>query len=169
MAISAAPTAKTRPLCDLDANDAADAGETTTKRISRRTLDRRLRRLGRKLRTVMIMFDDVAKAAHIDDIATKTKTGRRGSRAGSNARRRLRGKDGRFLAEQSREGVKDENPSPVDGHRHEEAEMTVADKGSRGDGAAGFCEDNDSHRVCALQQIRQKKKKKSWKERICVV
>ena len=116
MATSATSTARTRPLCDLDANEAADARETTAKRISRRTLDRRLRRLGRKLGAVIIMFNDVAKAAQIDDIATKTKTGRRGSRAGSNARRRLRGKDGRFVAEQSREGVKDENPSPRSGN-----------------------------------------------------
>ena len=109
---STTPTAGTRPLRDLGANTAADARETTAKRISRRTLDRRLRRLGRKLSTVMIMFDDVAKAAQIDTVAKKTKTGRRGSRAGSNARGRLCGKDGRFIAEQSREGVKDENPSP---------------------------------------------------------
>ena len=101
VATSATSTARTRPLCDLDANEAADARETTAKRISRRTLDRRLRRLGRKLETVMIMFNDVAKAAQIDTIAKKATTGRRGSRAGSNARRRLRGKDGRFLAEQS--------------------------------------------------------------------
>ena len=98
VAISATPTAKTRPLRNLDPHDAADAKEAAAKRISRRTLDRRLWRLGRKLRTVMIVFDDVAKAAQIDDITTKTKTGRRGSRAGSNARRRLRGKDGRFMA-----------------------------------------------------------------------
>ena len=91
VATSTTPTAGTRPLCDLSENDAADARETTAKRISRRTLDRRLRRLGRKLSTVMIMFDDVAKAAQIDTIEKKTKTGRRGSRAGRNARRRHEG------------------------------------------------------------------------------
>ena len=107
--------------------------------------------LGRKLETVMITFNDVAKAAQIDDIAKKTTTGRRGSRAGSNARRRLRGKDGRFLAGQSREGVKDENPSPVDGHRHEETKTAVADE------ATIFREDRN--RVCFLQQTRKRKRR----------
>lgn len=104
----------------------------------------------------MIMFDDVAKAAQIDTIEKKTKTGRRGSRAGRNARRRLRDKQGRFLAEQSREGVKDVNPSPENGHRHEDKGTAVADE------AADFGEDR--HRVCVVKTTRQKKKKK-WKER----
>ena len=104
-------TAGTRPLAVKVADTGEAAGEKTTKRISRQNLHRRLRRLGRKLDDVRVMFNAVANAACIDDNRA-SKRHQRGSRAGRNARRRLRGQDGRFVATSRPEGVKDLHPSP---------------------------------------------------------
>ena len=104
-------TAGTRPLAVKVADTGEAAGEKTTKRISRQNLHRRLRRLGRKLDDVRVMFNAVADAACIDDNRA-SKRHQRGSRAGRNARRRLRGQDGRFVATSRPEGVKDLHPSP---------------------------------------------------------
>ena len=92
------------------------AGEKTTKQISRQTIHRRLRRLGRKLDDIRVMFNDVADAARIgDNHASKlhqSDTSKGRSRTGQNARRSLRGQDGRFVAVPGQEGVKDLHPSP---------------------------------------------------------
>ena len=104
-------TAGTRPLAVKVADTGEAAGEKTTKRISRQNLHRRLRRLGRKLDDVRVIFNAVADAACIDDNRA-SKRHQRGSRAGRNARRRLRGQDGRFVATSRPEGVKDLHPSP---------------------------------------------------------
>jgi len=104
-------TAGTRPLAVKVADTGEAAGEKTTKRISRQNLHRRLRRLGRKLDDVRVMFNAVANAACIDDNRA-SKRHQRGSRAGRNARRRLRGQDGRFVAAPREEEVKDSHPDP---------------------------------------------------------
>ena len=105
-------TARTRPLVATIANTDEAAGEKTTKRISRQVLHRRLRRLGRKLGAVMTMFKDVADAARIDGKGGRGRQ-QRGTRAGQNARRRLRGKGGRFVAAPREGGVQDSHPDPV--------------------------------------------------------
>ena len=104
-------TATARPLVATIANTDEAAGEKTTKRISRQVLHRRLRRLGRKLDDVMTMFKDVADAARIEGKGGRSGQ-KRGARAGQNARRRLRGKGGRFVAAPREEEVKDSHPDP---------------------------------------------------------
>ena len=105
-------TATARPLVATITNTDEAAGEKTTKRISRQVLHRRLRRLGRKLDDVMTMFKDVADAARIDGKGGRGRQ-KRGARAGQNARRRLRGKGGRFVAAPREGGVQDSHPDPV--------------------------------------------------------
>ena len=67
--------------------------------------------MGRKLDDVMTMFKDVADAARIEGKGGRSGQ-KRGARAGQNARRRLRGKGGRFVAAPREEEVKDSHPDP---------------------------------------------------------
>ena len=67
--------------------------------------------MGRKLNDVMTMFKDVADAARIEGKGGRSGQ-KRGARAGQNARRRLRGKGGRFVAAPREGGVQDSHPDP---------------------------------------------------------
>ena len=87
------------------------AKEKTATRISRQVLHRWMPRLGRKLDDVTVMFRDVADAARIESKGGQGRQ-KRGVRAGANARRRLRGKQGRFVAAPREDEVTGLHPSP---------------------------------------------------------